>query len=146
MPNESPITHSILTPALALVVWSLVMLVWLYVRRIPAIQRAGISPEQAREPGALDGLPGQVRWVADNYNHLMEQPTLFYALVFYSYLAGQQNGVNLVLAWVYVALRVVHSLVQATVNAVMVRFGIFAVSSIVLAALAGRDVWALVAG
>jgi len=144
MPNESPITHSILTPALALIVWSLVVLVWLYVRRIPAIQGAGITPDQAREPGALDALPGPVRWVADNYNHLMEQPTLFYALVFYTYLAGQQSSLTVGLAWGYVAMRVAHSLVQATVNAVMVRFSIFALSSVVLAVLAARDVWALV--
>jgi hypothetical protein len=73
----------------------------------------------------------------------MEQPTIFYALVVYSYLAGQQNGVNLILAWTYVALRVVHSLVQATVNVVLVRFGVFMAATLVLAALAARDVIAL---
>lgn len=143
MPNESPLTHSILTPALALIVWSLVMLVWLYATRIPAIQKAGIDPAKAQAPNALDALPPRVRWVADNYNHLMEQPTVFYALVFYTYLAGQQDHWNIVIAWTYVALRLVHSLVQATINAVMVRFSIFALSSFVLAVLAARDVMAL---
>ncbi|HEX7759509.1 MAG TPA: MAPEG family protein [Caulobacteraceae bacterium] len=145
MPNESPLFHSILTPALALIAWSLVMLVWLYVLRIPAIQKAGITPDAARAPGALDSLPDRVRWSADNYNHLMEQPTLFYALIFYTYLAGQQDHWNIVIAWTYVALRVVHSLIQATVNAVMVRFSVFVLSSLVLAALAVRDVIALFA-
>jgi hypothetical protein len=64
-------------------------------------------------------------------------------LVVYSYLAGQQNAVKLALAWAYVALRIVHSLVQATINAVLVRFSIFIAGSLVLAALAARDVWAL---
>jgi hypothetical protein len=143
MPNESPLTHSILTPALALIVWSLIMLIWLYVTRIPAIQKAGINPAQAQAPGSLDALPPRVRWVADNYNHLMEQPTIFYGLVFYTYLAGQQNHMTILLAWIYVALRVVHSLVQATVNAVMVRFSVFVLASIVLSVLAVHDVIAL---
>jgi len=143
MAAESALTSSLLTPMLALIVWSLVMLAWTYAVRIPAIRKAGIDPAKAQEPTSLDGLPLKVRQVAYNYNHLMEQPTLFYALVAYSYLAGQQNGVNLILAWAYVALRVVHSLVQATVNLVLVRFGVFMAGTLVLAALAARDVWAL---
>ena len=137
------LTSSLLTPMLALIVWSLVMLAWMYAVRIPAIGKAGIDPATAKEPTALDALPLAVRQVAYNYNHLMEQPTLFYALVVYSYLAGQQNLVNLALAWAYVAIRIVHSLVQATVNAVLIRFSIFAAGSLVLATLAARDVWAL---
>jgi hypothetical protein len=143
MAAESPLTSSLLTPMLALIVWSLVMLAWTYAVRIPAIRKAGVDPADAQEPTSLDVLPLKVRQVAYNYNHLMEQPTLFYALVAYSYLAGQQNGVNLILAWAYVALRVVHSLVQATVNVVLVRFGIFMAATLVLAALAARDVIAL---
>jgi len=143
MAAESPLTSSLLTPMLALIVWSLVMLTWTYAVRIPAIRKAGIDPGAAREPTSLDVLPLKVRQVAYNYNHLMEQPTLFYALVAYSYLAGQQNGVNLILAWAYVALRIVHSLVQATVNVVLVRFGVFIAGTLVLAALAARDVIAL---
>jgi len=128
---------------LALICWSLVMLAWMYVVRIPAIRAAGIDPATAKEPTSLDSLPLPVRQVAYNYNHLMEQPTIFYALVVYSYLAGQQNAPNLILAWAYVALRIVHSLVQATINAVLVRFSIFMLGTLVLAALAARDVWAL---
>jgi len=137
--DANPLFRSILTPALALILWSLVMLVWLYATRIPAITRARVNVAEAREPSALNALPLKVRQVGYNYTHLMEQPTLFYALVFYSYLAGQQNGPNMVLAWTYVGLRVIHSLVQATVNIVMLRFSIFAVSSLVLGALAIRD-------
>jgi hypothetical protein len=110
MNSSSALTSSLLTPVLALIVWSLLMLVWMYATRIPAIGRAGIDPATAQEPTSLDALPLKVRQVGHNYNHLMEQPTLFYALVVYSYLAGQQNTPNLILAWAYVALRVVHSL------------------------------------
>ena len=138
-----PLTSSLLTPMLALICWSLVMLAWMYTVRIPAIRAAGVDPATAKEPTSLDSLPLRVRQVAYNYNHLMEQPTIFYALVVYSYLAGQQNGPNLILAWAYVALRVVHSLVQATINAVLVRFSIFMLGTLMLVALAARDVWAL---
>jgi hypothetical protein len=141
--SESPLTTSLLTPMLALIVWSLAMLVWMYATRIPALRKAGIAPADAREASSLDALPLGVRQVAHNYNHLMEQPTIFYALVVYSYLAGQQNPLNLILAWAYVALRVIHSLVQATVNIIVVRFSIFMLASLVLAALATRDVIAL---
>ena len=140
---QGPLTGSLLTPMLALIVWSLVMLVWMYAVRIPAIRKAGIDPATAQEPTSLDALPLRVRQVAYNYNHLMEQPTLFYALVVYSYLAGQQNTPNLILAWTYVALRIIHSLVQATANVVLLRFSIFVAGTLVLAILAGRDVWAL---
>jgi hypothetical protein len=143
MAPDSPLTHSLLTPMLALIVWSLVMLAWAYAVRIPAIRKAGIDPAAAREPTSLDVLPLKVRQVAYNYNHLMEQPTLFYALVVYSYLAGQQNPLNLILAWAYVAIRIVHSLVQATVNAVLLRFAIFIAGTLLLAALAARDMLAL---
>jgi hypothetical protein len=83
-------------------------------------------------------LPAQVRWVADNYNHLMEQPTIFYATALALAVAGLGAGLNLWLAWGYVALRVVHSLVQATTNVIMVRFSIFMVASLVLLVLAVR--------
>jgi hypothetical protein len=119
------------------------MTVWMYATRIPAMQRAGIDPANAQEPTSLDPLPLRVRQVGYNLNNLMEQPTVFYALVAYSYLAGQQNAVNLALAWAYVALRVVHSLIQATVNIVLVRFSVFILGTLVLMALASRDVWAL---
>jgi hypothetical protein len=143
MDQPSPLTGSLLTPILALIVWSLIMLAWAYAVRIPAIHKAGIDPAKAQEPTSLDGLPLKVRQVAYNYNHLMEQPTIFYALALYTYLAGQQNAVNIALAWTYVALRIVHSLVQATVNIVLVRFAIFIAGTLMLAVLAGRDAWAL---
>ena len=140
---QSALAGSLLTPILALVIWSLVMVVWMYATRIPAIAKAGIDPASAQEPTSLDALPLKVRQVAYNHNHLMEQPTIFYALVVYTYLAAHQDGLNIALAWAYVALRVVHSLVQATVNAVLVRFAIYITATLMLAIMAGRDVLAL---
>ena len=129
----------ILAPVIALVLWSFVMWAWLYATRIPAIRAAGIAPDPTLTAASLaERLPPQVRWKADNYNHLMEQPTIFYATALSLALVGQGAGLNAWLAWGYVGLRVVHSLVQATVNAVMVRWAIFMVGSLVLLALAIR--------
>jgi hypothetical protein len=126
----------ILTPALILVTWTLIVWAWMYALRIPAMSAAGIEPDDAQHPGSLNVLPARVRFVADNYNHLHEQPTIFYALVFYTHLAGNSSELAVGLAWVYVLLRVVHSLVQNTINRVMIRFGVFALSSLTLIALA----------
>ncbi len=135
---------SMLTPVLALIVWSLIVWIWMYATRIPAMQKAGIDPQVARHPGSLDGLPSSARQVADNYNHLMEQPTIFYALVFYTVLTAQTDPLDVYLAWGYVGLRVVHSLVQCTVNNVTLRFSVFGLSTLVLMAIAVRDVMALI--
>ena len=130
---------NILTPVLALILWSFVMWAWLYATRIPAMRAAGIDPAKIKRKPDLDPLPIGVQQIADNYNHLHEQPTVFYALVVYTHLVGAADPLNIGLAWGYVALRVAHSLIQATVNFVPVRFFVFAASSIVLMIIAGRD-------
>jgi hypothetical protein len=135
---------SILTPVLALIVWTLIVWVWVYATRIPAMQAAKLDPQGARFPGSLDVLPDRVRGVADNYNHLMEQPTIFYALAFYIFLVSHDDMVAVWLAWAYVLLRVIHSLIQGTTNKVSARFGVFALSTLVLIVMAAREVWALI--
>lgn len=127
-----------LTPVLALVVWSLIVWVLMYARRIPAMNKAGIDPQDAAHPGSLNVLPAVTRAAADNYNHLMEQPTIFYALMFYLQLSGQGDNLAMKLAWAYVILRVLHSLVQVSVNKVMIRFGLFTISTIILIVMALR--------
>ena len=137
---HSPILASpILQPGIAMVLWSFVMLGWLYVARIPAITKAKLvyDPHRASEEFHAQ-LPATVRWKGDNYTHLMEQPTVFYPVVLMLALLGDGGGVNLGLAWAYVALRVVHSLIQVLINKVMVRFAVFTLSSLVLLALAIR--------
>ncbi len=129
-----------LTPVLALVVWTLVMWIWMYATRIPAMQKAGVDPQDAMHPGSLAKLlPSVTQRVADNYNHLHEAPTIFYALMFFAALTGGADGTALALAWTYVLLRVLHSLIQATFNKVALRFTVFAASSVVLMVFAGRE-------
>ena len=134
----------ILAPVTALVLWSLVMWAWLYATRIPAVSRLKVPLDPNGSKAEFDAaLPPHVRWKADNYNHLMEQPTIFYATALALALAGAGAGLNAWLAWAYVGLRVVHSLVQATSNVIMVRFSIFMVSSAVLLILAIRAAMAV---
>ena len=135
--------QAILAPALGLITWTLVIWVWMYALRIPAMQKAQVDPQDAAHPGSLNVLPSNVRRVADNYNHLHEQPTVFYALVFYSALAGTGDDLNVTLAWTYVGLRVVHSLIQCTINKVALRFSVFVLCSLTLVALAMRNLQAL---
>jgi hypothetical protein len=135
-----PTSTEFLTPVLALVVWTLVMWVWMYATRIPAMKAAGIDPQEAAYPGTwAHRLRPGIRSVADNYNHLHEQPTIFYALMFFAALTGGGDALALKLAWGYVLLRIAHSLVQATFNRVMVRFSLFALGTLALAMIAVRE-------
>ncbi len=132
--------HSpILAPVIALVCWSMVMWAWLYATRIPAITRLKIQYDPRRPVSEfINQMPAEVRWKADNYNHLMEQPTIFYATALTLALVDPGNDLNAGLAWAYVGLRVVHSLIQVTINHVMSRLGVFMIASIVLLILAIR--------
>ena len=126
----------ILLPVMALVAWSLVMWLWMYVTRLPAMRKAEMKPDPNAPRGEqMSQLPPAVRWKADNYNHLMEQPTIFYAAALALALMGQGDGLNLILAWTYVGLRVVHSLWQALTNVIELRFVLFALSTLPLIAM-----------
>ncbi|BCA61097.1 hypothetical protein HMP09_0331 [Sphingomonas sp. HMP9] len=131
--------HSdILRPMVVLIAWTLVMLAWTLATRLPAMKAAGIDMSTLVGTKAADAdrsLPPQAQWKAHNYNHLMEQPTLFYAICTVLALSGTGNGPNTWIAWAYVGLRILHSLVQSTSNRVRVRFLFFVLSSMMVAAL-----------
>jgi len=128
----------ILVPVVALVAWSLLIMLWMAATRVPAMKKAGIDLRTLRGARGqnLEGVvPDKVQWVSHNYSHLMEQPTLFYAIALTLALMGMGDGLNYWLAWAYVALRIVHSLIQATVNIVSYRFLVFLLSSLALIGL-----------
>ena len=129
----------LLGPVVALVGWSIIVMLWMAVARAREFRRLGITrsniPDGSRGADLEGRADPRAQWKAHNYMHLMEQPTIFYALVFYIYLAGRVDQTAVWLAWGYVGLRVVHSLVQATVNVVKYRFLLFALSSLCLLAL-----------
>lgn len=135
--------NNVTAPILVLILWTFVMWFWMYATRIPAMRAAGVDPAKVKGKEDLGRLPPKVNWIADNYNHLHEQPTVFYALAIYTHLAGVTDAISVALCWIYVGIRVVHSVVQATSNFVPVRFYIFAAGSLVLMILAGRNLYAL---
>jgi len=123
----------ILAPVIALVLWTFVMGVWLYATRIPAMKKHQVIYDPQRPAEEFHAqLPADVRWKADNYNNLLEQPPLFYAVALTLAFLEAGSGFNAGLAWAYVALRIVHSLVQALINKVMIRFALYAAASIIL--------------
>jgi len=132
--NYSPL----LAPLVALVAWTLVVMAWMALTRLPAMKKAGIDVNKlvGGRGANLEGVvPDQVQWKSHNYQHLLEQPTIFYAIVIVLALMGMDQPINVWLAWGYVALRIVHSLIQCTSNIVRFRFPIFALASLCLLGL-----------
>lgn len=123
----------IIAPVITLVFWSMIIWAWMYATRIPAIMKLKLKLK-SDVPSAeqMAKLPANVRWKSDNYNHLMEQPTIFYALALSLALLEAGDGINLYLAWVYVGLRIIHSLIQVLGNKILFRFSVFVLSNIPL--------------
>jgi hypothetical protein len=136
--------ESLLAPGAVLALWTLIMLAWLCVARLPAMSKLGIdlktAPPGGRGVNLEPALPPKVNWVSHNYTHLLEQPTLFYAVIVFLHLSGGSTDLTRALAWAYVVLRIVHSFWQSTVNKVPVRFALFALSTFCLVALSALAV------
>ena len=129
----------ILVPVVALVAWTLIVMLWMVVTRGAEFRRLGITatsiPDGARGVD-LDGKADpRAQWKSHNYNHLMEQPTIFYAIALTLALMDFGGGINYWLAWAYVGLRILHSLIQCTVNVVRYRLTVFALASLCLLGL-----------
>lgn len=138
---------SILAPAAILVVWSLLMLFWMAGTRLPAMSKAGIDLGTAVGGRGVDidpNVPPSVAWKSHNYAHLMEQPTIFYATVMILAIAGAATPLLVSVAWAYTLLRVAHSIWQATINKVNIRFVLFLLSTLCLLFLAVHAVMATI--
>jgi hypothetical protein len=130
---------AILAPAAALVVWSIIMLIWLAATRLPALSKIGIDLNNAVGGRGADidpNVPASVAWKSHNYAHLMEQPTIFYATIMILAISNSATSLMVSFAWGYTILRVIHSIWQATINKVGIRFVIFLLSTICLTVLA----------
>ena len=134
----------ILAPAAVLACWTMIVFLWLTARRMPAFAAAGITvgsmPAGARGADTEAQLSSKANWISHNYTHLMEQPTIFYPVLIMLALMGDNSELSVNLAWGYAGIRVMHSLCQANVNTISVRFALFALSSLCLITLAARAV------
>ena len=139
-------THSLeyqlLATIVAMAVLQLIMHIWLYATRIPAMFQAKISSNKATK-AKLETLPKWATNVADNYNHLFESPTVYYAMVLAIVLMGLTDQSLMIAGWVFVGLRYIHSLVQATINIIMLRFAIFSLSWVALGFMIIKSVIAI---
>jgi hypothetical protein len=129
----------ILVPVVALVAWTLIVMIWMFVARFSEFRRLGITPTKIPDGARGVDLEGKAepaaQWKSHNYNHLMEQPTLFYAIALTLALMNFGGGINYWLAWGYVGLRIVHSLIQCTANVVRYRLAVFILASLCLIGL-----------
>ena len=135
---------AILAPAAVLAGWSMIVFLWLLARRLPAFKAAGVvlseMPAGARGADGEAQMPAKANWISHNYTHLMEQPTVFYPVVIMLALMGDNSALSINLAWGYAAWRILHSLWQANVNTIPIRFALFGSASACLIALAARAV------
>ena len=136
-------SSAILQPVVVLALWSGVMMLWLARARLPNAKTTRFPEGEIAHPSAMVHFPTEVRRVGDNYNHLFEQPTLFYAVVLLIAVMGHVDGTAVALAWGFVGLRVLHSLVHATVNIVPLRFGLFILSWLALLGLMVRGAFVI---
>ena len=129
LPNKA-----VLLPIVVLALWTFVMWFWMYATRIPALMKSKLRLDRNAPRGdQMATLPPNVRWKADNYNHLHEQPTVFFAVgVILAFVESSKSGLGVALAWSYVGSRIVHSLFQAISNQIKVRFVLFVISSMIL--------------
>jgi hypothetical protein len=135
---------AILQPVFVMALLSTVMMLWMVTTRVLAMNKAKIDPQDAQDTSRLpDMLPPEVMRVANNYNHLFEQPTVFYAVAISIAVLGHVDSMHVTCAWAYTGLRVTHSLVQATVDLVMLRFGLFLLSWLALSIMIVRESLAL---
>ena len=133
--NYSPI----LAPVVALVAWTLLVMLWMLVTRLREFRRLGVTfsniPDGSRGVDLEGKAEAHAQWKSHNYNHLMEQPTIFYAITITLALMGMGDGINYWLAWGYVGFRVIHSLIQCTVNVIRYRLAIFSLATLCLIGL-----------
>ena len=136
---------AILLPVFVVAALTVVMMVLMVSTRIPAMTAAGIDAQDAKRTAALVGrLPERIQFIADNYNHLFEQPTVFYAVAISIAVLGHADALHVQCAWAFAICRILHSIVHVTANIVLVRFTLFLGAWIAVAIMTGREIMALV--
>lgn len=137
--------HAIFLPALAMVALTFIVLAVMFTRRVAQMKRDRIHPQKVATSQQAAALYTDVA-PADNFRNLFEMPVLFYLALVVAALTGQVTTPVLVLAWVYVAARVLHSAIHCSYNKVMHRFRAYALSIFVLLALWGVLGYGMIAG
>lgn len=144
MTHLDPSALSMLRALFGLGLLTVVMAIWMTVTRMPAMKQAGLSLEDAAHTSDLRAkMPSSARRIGDNYNHLFEAPTLFYAVSLAIIVAGAADPIQATCAWIFLASRILHSLVQATINFVPLRIVFYTISWLSLATMVVRGALAV---
>ncbi|RTE86597.1 MULTISPECIES: MAPEG family protein [Gammaproteobacteria] len=135
----------ILLPALAMGLFTFLVAIRLMLARVKDMKALKVHPQKGQDTKHLKSLLSEkTGWIADNYNHLFEQPVIFYVACFSLAILDAVHITTLSLAWAYVTLRVLHSWVQTTTNVVLLRFNLFLASWLVIVAMLIFGVLAIV--
>ena len=127
--------NPILGAAAVLAFWSTLMTYILVVRRVGGGMKLADLPPGMRGADGEASMPQGANWTSHNYTHLMEQPTVFYAVVLILAVAGDTSAYSLYAAWTYTGARILHSLWQMSVNTITIRFSLFFLGTLALTML-----------
>ena len=125
--------NAIFSPFFAMVFLTLLVWVYLYIRRITFINNTKLDPKELAVPGMLAQIsPPEVSNPSDNFKNLFEIPVLFYALVLYLFITNQVDAVYVNAAWIFVGFRALHSIVHCTFNLILLRFYLYLFSTLMV--------------
>ena len=131
---------AILYPMFGMIALSCIVVILLYASRVPSLIKMWGNLQHAKHADEQrPNLPLKLRYITDNYNHIFEQPTLFYAVVIYIFLMEHTDNIHVFLAWGYVATRMIHTAIQLTTNNVSWRAAIFSISGLCLIAMIVKE-------
>lgn len=123
---------AIFAPFMTMMLLTLIVWFYMYSRRIPFLQTSRTNLDTLTPAELARISPPAVANPSDNLKNLFELPTLFYALALYLYVSNKVDATYLIAAWVFAAFRVFHSAVHCTINIVLVRFWLYAISALAL--------------
>ena len=128
---------AIFGPVFAMIALTFAVWTYMYARRIPFIQ--SLDPGITLTPAKLAELsPPAVANPSDNLKNLFEIPVIFYTLALYLFATGRVDGVYVGAAWIFALFRALHSAVHCTVNVILVRFALYAASTLAVWYIAAR--------
>ena len=131
---------AIFQPIIVLALWTLFVMLWMFQRRVGAFRAQNIAPDQVQHPTDVSpSLPSSVRSIGANFINLGELPVVFYAVSLAIFAAGHVDQIHIYCAWAFVATRIMHSLIHATYNRVMHRFGIYLLGALAVIIMTVRE-------
>lgn len=120
-------------PLVGMMVLTLVVWLWMFVKRFGYIAAHNIEPDDLKTPEQVNAaIPAELAGPANNLKNLFELPVIFYGLCMYLMLSYTLDNTHVVCAWVFLGFRVLHSIIHCSYNNVNHRFLMYLISSVAL--------------